>query len=594
MVLLRINRDAGSKELIACYALKTIADDQHCAVATAVSPNDSLPAADDTEQWLIPQEEFAGQSAPTVCAAGSGRWLVAFPEPTESAHQLFAVATVSNSTHHMVRRLVDAAWQNQQLRQQAVEQQILVDQYGDQVLHDFAEIDWMQKLISQLKVCALSNSLRQTAAGLLNPLQELVKAEVAAFIPADSVGKDGDPMDSLLEFSGVWAGDDTRLQSVAQSLTQRYRSAAERGVVVRNRQVAWPESSEFPEVRGFVLVSVQKYEHVTGWILALNRLFDPEHIRQSQQSATSVQTEEEFSTEEAGLLASAASILATHDHNVRLLQGNIKLSLGIIRALTNAVDAKDEYTRGHSDRVARMARHLGGVLQLTPEKCQRLLMTGLLHDIGKIGIADSVLNNPGKLSQEEVAVIKNHPVFGFNILQPVEELAFVLPGVLHHHEAWDGSGYPHGLTGNDIPLDARILAIVDTYDAMTSDRPYRRGMDFAKAEQLIGEGAGRFWDPQIVDVFVRHAAEFRRICEDVRPGHDSFSIMDTKAIVMDSAVAESSVFDRRFFEWFPTLETQPSCRNTEPRISRQPSPETLLQPKHAVQIVRLRHHGISD
>ncbi len=549
MIVLREDKEAACGKSITCDALQTIADDYHCVRASIDCQNFGALLPNETDRWLIPQAKFGGQAAPSVCARDNDRYLVAFPEPTESKHQQFVVATISHSRHDLVQRLVNVAWQNRQLRQQTAEQRILLDQYGDQVLHDFSEIDWMQKLVSQLKVCALSNSLYQTATGLLKPLQELVNAEITAFVSADSETDASVPEDSSQKFPGVWICEDTNLQPVTLSVVQRYRAVAETGVVVRNQQVAWPESSEFPEVSGFVLVAVQKHERVAGWIVALNKIHDCADNAQRPISFMSVDMKEAFSTAEAGLLASAASILATHDHNVRLLQGNIKLSLGIIRALTNAVDAKDEYTRGHSDRVARMAKYLGSVMKLSAGKCQRLLMTGLLHDIGKIGIADSVLHNPGRLSAEEFAVIQNHPVYGFNILQPVEELAFVLPGVLHHHEAWNGSGYPHGLTDSDIPLDARILAIVDTYDAMTSDRPYRSGMDFAQAEQLIRDGAGRFWDPELVDVFVKHATEFRRICEDARPGHDSFSIIDTKDIVTNKGMV-NSVFDHGFSDWF--------------------------------------------
>ena len=554
MVVLRKDKEPACGESATCDALRTIADDHHCVRARIDYDNFGPGLTDQTHRWLIPQAHFAGHTAPSVCATGKDRYLVAFPEPAESKYQQFVVATISDTRNDIVQRLVNVAWQNRQLKQQTDEQRILLDQYGDQVLQDFAEIDWMQKLVSQLQVCALSNSLHQTAAGLLHPLRELVNAKVTAFIPADSKSASCLFENFTQDFPGVWICDDTSLQPVTLSVVQRYRAVAEKGVVVRNHHVAWPESSEFPQVSGFVLAGVQKHERVAGWIVALNKIHESGDNARPPANFASAGPEESFSTAEAGLLASAASILATHDHNVRLLKGNIRLSLGIIRALTNAVDAKDEYTRGHSDRVARMAKHLGSVLKLSASKCQRLLMTGLLHDIGKIGITDSVLHNPGRLSTEEFAIIQNHPVYGFNILKPVEELAFVLPGVLHHHESWNGSGYPHGLAGTDIPLDARILAIVDTYDAMTSDRPYRSGMDFAQAEQQIHDGAGRFWDPELVDAFVKHATEFRRICEDARPGHDSFSIMDSKAIVMNKDTAADSDFDPDFSDWFQTRD----------------------------------------
>lgn len=539
MIVLRALTDAAADESQVCAALEVIADNGNCQRAVLDGKPLRSPTPDETEQWSIPAEEFRGLEMPSVSAIGHSRWLVAFPEPTRTDDQTFAVATVSDSSRDTVRRMVDAAWRNQQLLRQAADQQVLLDEYSDQVLHDFAEIHWMEKLISQLKVCSLSRSLRQTAAGLLEPLRDIIRARVLAFISADAWPKPCDTESCGDEFPGVWISRDETLQPVTFSLLQRYRTEAERGIVVRNRSVVWPEADEFPEVTGLVLVTVQKNGHGVGWIMALDRMASRSQRNLSCPGANSMRTEEEFSTSEAGLLAAAASILATHDDNVRLLQGNIDLSLGIIRALTNAVDAKDQYTRGHSDRVARMAWYLGSLMQLSGKECQQLLMAGLLHDVGKIGIPDSVLKNPGQLSHEEFAMIRNHPVFGFNILQPVEELAFVLPGVLHHHEAWNGGGYPDGLAGHAIPRIARILAIVDTYDAMTSDRPYREGMNFEQAEQKIRDGAGKFWDPELVDLFLQHCAEFRQICEDARPGHDSFSMVDTKAIVMSPDTAPS-------------------------------------------------------
>ena len=173
------------------------------------------------------------------------------------------------------------------------------------------------------------------------------------------------------------------------------------------------------------------------------------------------------------------------------------------RALVNAVEAKDEYTRGHSERVALFACRLGQEIGLDDADCERLYLAGLLHDVGKIAVEDKTLNKPDHLTDEEYKVIQQHPDSGWDILHEVTNLQYVLPGVLHHHEKYDGTGYPDQLAGEDIPLDGRILAVCDAYDAMTSDRPYRKGMPQEKAEKILRESSGSYRDPQLIDAFFR-------------------------------------------------------------------------------------------
>jgi HD-GYP domain-containing protein (c-di-GMP phosphodiesterase class II) len=148
---------------------------------------------------------------------------------------------------------------------------------------------------------------------------------------------------------------------------------------------------------------------------------------------------------------------------------------------------------------------------LSHHECEELYMTGLLHDIGKIGVPDGVLSKPGKLTEAEFAQIRLHPEIGYQILKNLTPLDYALPGVLHHHEAVDGSGYPYGLSGDEIPLYARVLAVGDAYDAMTSDRPYRGGMDSEKAEAILRSGAGQQWDARAVNAFFAVATEIRAI-----------------------------------------------------------------------------------
>jgi HD-GYP domain-containing protein (c-di-GMP phosphodiesterase class II) len=194
-----------------------------------------------------------------------------------------------------------------------------------------------------------------------------------------------------------------------------------------------------------------------------------------------------------------------------------QLTMDIVRALVSALDAKDPYTCGHSERVAAFARCIAETMMLDQEQVDRIYLSGLLHDIGKIGIDDSTLRHSGPLSEQQFNEIKKHPDGGWAILQGVLQMRSALPGVLYHHEQWDGQGYPDGLAGIEIPLDARILAVADAFDAMTSDRPYRSGMSHDRALKILTEGAGAHWDPQIIEDFLRAYPQIVRLQITLQP-----------------------------------------------------------------------------
>jgi HD-GYP domain-containing protein (c-di-GMP phosphodiesterase class II)/sensor domain CHASE-containing protein len=180
-------------------------------------------------------------------------------------------------------------------------------------------------------------------------------------------------------------------------------------------------------------------------------------------------------------------------------QENRDLFLGSIRMLAAAIDEKDPYTRGHSDRVAKYSLIIGREMGLGEEDLDKLRISALLHDVGKIGVDDRVLKKPGALTPEEFELMKQHPSKGANIMRPVAQLADMLPGIELHHEHVDGRGYPYGLTAEKIPLMARIIAAADTLDAMTTNRPYQSGKDLEFALSLIRKLAGTKFDPAVVD-----------------------------------------------------------------------------------------------
>lgn len=182
---------------------------------------------------------------------------------------------------------------------------------------------------------------------------------------------------------------------------------------------------------------------------------------------------------------------------------NNMLFVNSVRMLAAAIDAKDPYTRGHSERVARYSVAIGKNLQLPDKEMRNLRISALLHDVGKIGIDDRILRKPGALNDEEFDVMKQHPAKGAAIMSGVAQLIDIIPGMKYHHERWSGGGYPDNLEGEGIPMQARIVAIADTFDAMTTNRPYQKAMELGYVVEKIKSFAGTRFDPKVVDAFVQ-------------------------------------------------------------------------------------------
>lgn len=189
----------------------------------------------------------------------------------------------------------------------------------------------------------------------------------------------------------------------------------------------------------------------------------------------------------------------------------------IIESLVTALEAKDFYTRGHSERVAFMTHELGKRLGIKGSELENVHMAAHLHDIGKIGVPDRVLNKRAKLVPHEWEYIKMHPQIGFDILSKSNKLKHISKMVLHHHERWDGKGYPYGLSKTDIPLGSRIIAVCDCIDAMTSTRPYRKAMTFEQCMKELSINKGVMFDPHIIDYiesnqgFIKDIINFKQI-----------------------------------------------------------------------------------
>ncbi|HKQ70682.1 MAG TPA: HD domain-containing phosphohydrolase [Polyangiaceae bacterium] len=246
-----------------------------------------------------------------------------------------------------------------------------------------------------------------------------------------------------------------------------------------------------PVLQSFTAIPLRMKQRVFGWI-----------------AAASVTPGKRFDEGQRKLLSIVASRAAAAIENARLYQDLRATFQQTIEGLAKAIDKMDRYTSGHSDRVAMYATYLATRLGFSAEDVEIVRQSALMHDIGKIGCVLN-LNKPGKLSAQEYEIFKKHPGFGRDILDPIKFLHPLIPGVHLHHERWDGRGYPLGLKGNDVPIMARIIAVADTYDAMTSDRAYRRALPHEIATTEIDRCAGSQFDPSVSGEFNAGIEEFR-------------------------------------------------------------------------------------
>ena len=234
----------------------------------------------------------------------------------------------------------------------------------------------------------------------------------------------------------------------------------------------------------FLAVKIQHEGNLYGWL-----------------GLVSFKIDEMFRRSELRLLMSMAEQLALVIFGSDLYYDLERLLIHVVKSLVYAIEAKDEYTRGHSERVSQYCLQLADKQQMNDKEKKVLQLAALLHDIGKIGTPGQILKKPESLDDEEMTRIKEHPQKGYNILKPLEKLSDSLPGILHHHERYDGHGYPAGLKGEDIPYQARLIAVADTFDALTTNRAYRAARSPAEALAIMEKEAGTQLDPQCVAVF---------------------------------------------------------------------------------------------
>jgi HD-GYP domain-containing protein (c-di-GMP phosphodiesterase class II) len=460
-------------------------------------PAHELPAsiAAELSAWV---NEGDAAAYTTACECASGGVLLAVRLPPPSA--LIATAVISDADPSRLGRFANLVLDKLALAEQAKNCQTELNGCLAQIIDDFEELTFLRNLCEHLDMVHLHHGPLQVAELVLSELVPLVNAEALVLLLARQGGDSGSPAG----FNSVWIGPEVTSVETCFRLVREHRADTSHRLVVNNHVDALAGAQGLEGIRHVIIAPLVKRESVLGWLLALNRV---PSLPVPSRYAMDDLCQREFGSVQATLLSSVASMLATHAHNVELFRQRETLLVSVVRSMVSAIDAKDHYTRGHSERVALVARALAGRLKLSDDECDRIYLAGLLHDIGKIGISDAVLHKPDHLTPAEFDQIKGHPDQGWAILKDLDELAHILPGVLHHHERFDGRGYPDGLAAQAIPLTARILAVADAYDAMCSDRPYRKGMPMNRVEDILRSGSGTHWDPAIVAALLRSMPE---------------------------------------------------------------------------------------
>jgi len=237
--------------------------------------------------------------------------------------------------------------------------------------------------------------------------------------------------------------------------------------------------------RDMVCVPVKVKDKVIGVLQAINR------------------AEGVFTEDDVELFQLFSNQVAIALDNARLYEEIRETFFATAEALAEAIEKRDPYTGGHTKRVVNYCLVAAKYMNLTPEELEILKLSAILHDVGKIGVEDRILRKPGNLDDEEAKIMKMHPLLGAEIMRHIRQLKDLIPGMLHHHERPDGKGYPEGLKGRDIPIVARIISAADTYDAMTTNRPYRKGLSHKTAIDEIKKEAGAQFDKEVAEAFVK-------------------------------------------------------------------------------------------
>jgi len=371
-----------------------------------------------------------------------------------------------------------------------------LEKVGTELARTYEELVLLYNMSTSTKVTQSNATYLQMAC---DQITLLVNVEgIAVFLERDI---DEENRLVLTAGSGVVAIDQLAANILQSRLAEELKSGKEAlldSIVDSPFKYDWPDG-----IQNIIAVPLHAADKIVGLMVATNII-----------------DKSDFDSIDVKLFNSVANQCAVFIENNRLFGDLKELFIGSLKALTNSIDAKDQYTRGHSERVAFISRWIAEKLAqqrpIEEEQIHKIYIAGLLHDIGKIGINEAVLRKEGKLSSDDLNHIKSHPRVGADILADIKQMKDIVPGILYHHEHVDGTGYPEGLTGDEIPLIGKIISLADAFDAMTSKRVYREAMSIKRALAEIEKALGTQFDKEVGQVFIK--SDIRKLASIIQDG----------------------------------------------------------------------------
>ncbi len=339
----------------------------------------------------------------------------------------------------------------------------------------YEELSLMYRISGWMEVTQEPREFLQETA---DELAEVTHSSVAVVISSGTA----DVEEDMVVLAGNPSCDEAAILDLAETIVGPQLAGAE-GPVVYNNFADTRDGNGSKTIRNLLAVPVSSGNTTTGMLIGFNKDHD-------------------FDTIDLKLIDSIGNQTGVFLANHRLYADLQDLLMGVLHALTASIDAKDPYTCGHSQRVALISRRIAEILGYSPQRVERIYLTGVLHDIGKLGVPESVLCKPGKLTDEEFQAIKNHPRIGAGILGGIRQLDDIIPGIITHHERPDGKGYPQGLKDDQVPMSGMIICLADCFDAMTSDRVYRKALPLETAIAEIRKNAGTQFHPVLAEKFL--------------------------------------------------------------------------------------------